>query len=224
MNLTQTLAHLKEKSSPQYLAGMARFGIDSSSALGVKVPEIRKLAKIIKKDHNLAAELWATGIHEARLLATMIDDPAQVTPKQMDNWVNEFYSWDICDQACGNLFDQIPFVLDKALEYSKSEQEFVKRTGFVLMAEYAVHHKKATDDVFLSFLPIIEREAWDDRNFVKKAINWALRQIGKRNTLLKHAAIQCAERILEQDGKAAKWIARDALRELQSRPTSIRSN
>lgn len=214
MNLTETLQHLKAQSSTQYLAGMARFGIVGTQALGVKVPHLRKLAKIIKKDHGLAQQLWDTGIHEARLLATMIADPAQVTPKQMDSWVHDFASWDICDQACGNLFDHTPFALDKAFEYSSSEQEYVKRAGFVLMAEFAVHDKKATDDKFLIFLPIIEREAWDNRNFVKKAVNWALRQIGKRNSLLKHAAINTAERILEQHTKAAKWIARDALREL----------
>jgi 3-methyladenine DNA glycosylase AlkD len=216
MNLTQALDHLKQHSSVQYLAGMARFGIDNSQALGVKLPEIRKLAKIIKTDHALAVKLWDSGMHEARLLAGMVADPAKLTPQQMDKWANQFYSWDICDQACSNLFDRTPFVMDKIFEYSTSEQEFVKRAGFVLMAGYAVHHKKATDDVFLSFLPVIEREAWDNRNFVKKAVNWALRQIGKRNTLLRHAAIQCAERILDQDNKAAKWIAKDALRELGS--------
>jgi 3-methyladenine DNA glycosylase AlkD len=217
MTVADVISLLREKSSSQYLAGMARFGIDNSKALGVKVPEIRKLAKAIKKDHQFAQELWQTGIHEARLLATMIADPAQVSPQQMDSWVNDFASWDVCDQACGNLFIRTAFVMDKAFEYSKSELEFVKRCGFVLMAEYAVHHKKATDDVFLAFLPIIEQEARDDRNFVKKAINWALRQIGKRNTLLRHAAIQCADRILAQDTKAARWIAKDALKELEGR-------
>ncbi|MES2276635.1 MAG: DNA alkylation repair protein [Bacteroidota bacterium] len=216
MTLPETLHHLKQQSSAQYLAGMARFGIDSSHALGVKLPEIRKLAKVIKKDHQLATELWTSGIHEARILASIIAQPAKLTEQQMDKWVSEFYSWDICDQACSNLFIRTPFAMDKLLEYSASESEFVKRAGFVLMAEYAVHHKKVTDDVLLAFLPIIEREAWDNRNFVKKAVNWALRQIGKRNTLLRHAAIECAERILEQDTKAAKWIAKDALRELNA--------
>lgn len=217
MTLSETLSLLKEKSSQRYLEGMLRFGIDNSKALGVKVPEIRKLAKIIKKDHQLAEELWQSGIHEARLLATMIADPRQVTPAQMDSWVNDFASWDVCDQACGNLFDRTPFAIDKAFEYSQSETEFVKRAGFVLMAEFAVHDKKATDDQFLPFFAVIEREAWDNRNFVKKAVNWALRQIGKRNTLLRYAAIDCAERILEQDTKAARWIAKDALKELGSK-------
>lgn len=217
MTLSEALDYLNEHSSAQYLAGMSRFGIDSSRALGVKLPDIRKLAKLIKKDHNLAMELWDTNLHEARILATLVAEPAKLTEQQMNKWVNDFYSWDICDQACGNLFIRTPFVLDKIREYTTSEQAFVKRCSFVLMAEYAVHLKKATDDIFLSFLPIIEREARDDRNFVKKAVNWALRQIGKRNTLLKHAAIDSAERILEQDSKAARWIAKDALRELHNR-------
>lgn len=217
MTLPETIQYLKEHASPKYLAGMSRFGIDSSRAVGVKLPDIRKLAKLIKKDHALAMELWDTNLHEARILATLIAEPAKLTEQQMDKWVHQFYSWDVCDQACGNLFIRTPFVWDKIEEYTQSEQEFVKRCGFVLMAEYAVHLKKATDDVFLSFLPLIEREAWDGRNFVKKAVNWALRQIGKRNTLLKHTAIQTAERILEQDNKAARWIARDALCELNNR-------
>lgn len=214
MTAEEVITHLQEKSSPAYHAGMARFGIDSSKALGVKIPDVRKLARSIKKDHGLAMELWETGIHEARILATLIADPQQFSPADMDRWTNDFYSWDICDQACGNLFDRTPYVLDKIIEYTQSEVEFVKRAGFVLMAEYAVHHKKADDSVFLQFFPIMEREAWDDRNFVKKAVNWALRQIGKRSTLLRKAAIDCADRILEQDTKAARWIAKDALKEL----------
>jgi len=217
MNLACTLDLLKQKASARHHEGMARFGIDSSKALGVKMPDVRALGKVIKRDHELALQLWDSEVHEARILASLIADPAQVTPHLMDKWVHEFTTWDICDQACGNLFDRTPFVLEKSLEYCKNEQEFVKRAGFVLMAEYVVHHKKATDDVFLAMLPVIEREAWDDRNFVKKAVNWALRQIGKRNSLLRHAAVQCAERILAQDTKAAKWIAKDALNELNGK-------
>jgi 3-methyladenine DNA glycosylase AlkD len=172
------LEHLKEKADANYLKGMARFGIDSSKALGVRLPEIRKLAKTIKKDHELALVLWDTKIHEARILASMIADPKRVTPELMNSWTGDFYSWDICDQVCGNLFDRTPFAIDKAIEFSAHEQEFVKRAGFVLMAEYAVHNKTAPDEVFISLFPIMEREAWDNRNFVKKAINWALRQIG----------------------------------------------
>ena len=208
------LRQLKALGNAEHRAGMKRFGIENSKALGIKVPELRKLAKTIKTNHALALELWQTGIHEARILATFIADPTQVTPELMDGWTNEFNSWDVCDQACGNLFDRTPFVLKKIKEYSRSEREFVKRAGFVLMAYCAVHNKTAEDKVFLSFLPIIEREARDDRNFVKKAVNWALRQIGKRNATLLKAAIHTAEKIALQDSKTAKWITKDALREL----------
>ncbi|MFC0517530.1 DNA alkylation repair protein [Mucilaginibacter angelicae] len=208
------LEHLKEKADATYLQGMVRFGIDTSRALGVKLPEIRKLAKTIKKDHGLALTLWDTQIHEARMLASMIADPKQITPELMDIWAGDFNSWDICDQVCGNLFDRSPFAIDKAVEYSAHEQEFVKRAGFVLMAEYAVHNKTAPDEVFISLFPIMEREAWDNRNFVKKAINWALRQIGKRNNILKVKAINTARNIYNQPSKSAKWIANNALNEL----------
>jgi 3-methyladenine DNA glycosylase AlkD len=211
------LEQLKEKADAAYLKGMARFGIDSSKALGVRLPEIRKLAKIIRKDHELALALWNTQVHEARMLASMIADSKQITPKLMDAWTNDFNSWDICDQVCGNLFDRTPYAIDKAAEYSIHEQEFVKRAGFVLMAEYAIHNKTAPDEVFINFLPIIEREAWDNRNFVKKAINWALRQIGKRNNILKVKAINAARNIYNQPTRSAKWIAKNALDELISK-------
>lgn len=206
---------LKEKADAKYHAGMQRFAIANDKALGVKIPELRKIAKLIKKDHALAQALWDTDIHEARILASLIDDPKQVTPQQIDSWTKGFTTWDVCDQVCGNLFDRTPYVIDKALEFSKHKEEFIKRAGFVLMAEYSIHSKKADDSVFINFFPIIEREAWDDRNFVKKAVNWALRQIGKRNATLRPLAIQCAERILLQDSKSAKWIANNALRELR---------
>ncbi|AYL94013.1 DNA alkylation repair protein [Mucilaginibacter celer] len=208
---------LKEQADASYLKGMQRFGIDNATALGVRVPHIRKLARLIKKDHALALALWDTAIHEAWLLATMIAEPKLLTLEVMDAWTNDFYSWDICDQACGNLFIYTPFALDKAAEYSNHTGEFVKRTAFVLMAEYAVHHKKAPDEIFINMLPIIEREAGDSRNFVKKAINWALRQIGKRNNILKARAIDTAHNISHQHTRAAKWVANDALRELLSK-------
>jgi len=217
MPVTEIIDLLKEKADAKYHTGMLRFGIDNAKALGVKIPEVRKLAKIIKKDHELALQLWETGIHEARILASLVADPKLVTPQLIDSWTKDFTSWDICDQACGNLFDRTPYAIEKALAFSKHEEEFVKRAGFVLMAELAVHDKKANDKVFIQFFPVIEREAWDNRNFVKKAVNWALRQIGKRNDTLRPLAIQCAERILLQDTKPAKWIAGDALRELTSK-------
>jgi 3-methyladenine DNA glycosylase AlkD len=214
MNTTDVIDLLKERADARHHAGMKRFGISNEKALGVKMPEVRKIAKLIKKDHALAQKLWDTDIHEARILASMIDDPKLVTEKQIDSWTKDFTTWDVCDQVCGNLFDRTPYAIAKALEFSKHKEEFIKRAGFVLMAELAVHDKKAPDDVFIQFFPIMEREAWDERNFVKKAVNWALRQIGKRNKTLRPLAIECAERIQQQDSKAAKWIAGDSLREL----------
>jgi 3-methyladenine DNA glycosylase AlkD len=161
MSITDIIDRLKEMSDAKHRDGMARFGIDNKQALGITVPQLRRLANEIKTNQQLSLELWDTGIHECRILASMTGDPKQVMPQQMDKWVSEFYSWDVCDQACGNLFDRTPFAVEKALEYSKSEQEFVKRAGFVLMAEMAVHNKKAADDVFIQFFPIIEREARD---------------------------------------------------------------
>jgi len=216
MSVTEIIQALKEKSNPANLEGMRRFGIDSSNALGVPMPEVRKLARSIKKDHALALELWKTGIRETQILASLIDDPKLVTPQQMDVWVKDFNSWDLCDQVCGNLFDRTVFAMEKALLYSSHTAEFIKRAGFVLMAEFAVHDKKADNEAFIALLPVIEREAWDDRNFVKKAVNWALRQIGKRYPELRIAAIACANRILQQNTKSARWIATDALKELSA--------
>jgi 3-methyladenine DNA glycosylase AlkD len=217
MNVNEIIGRLKHISDPLHLQGMKRFGIDNSKALGVSMPKVRQLAKEIKQDQVLSLGLWETGIHECRILASMIGDPKLVTIQQMDKWVADFQSWDVCDQVCGNLFDRTPYAVDKALEYSLSEKEYIKRAGFVLMAEFAVHDKKAGDDKFIPLFLIIEREAWDDRNFVKKAINWALRQIGKRNKNLHQLAVECAQRISRQESKAARWIAKDALKELENR-------
>jgi 3-methyladenine DNA glycosylase AlkD len=221
-NLSPEVEHiigqLKEVADAKHLQGMSRFGIDNQTAIGVKLPNLRKIAKAYKYNHELAQQLWDTGIHEARIMASLVDEAAKVTEQQIDDWTAQFYSWDLCDQVCGNLFDRTPFAVDKALEFSLRPEEFVKRAGFVLMAEYAIHNKKADNEVFMQFFPIMEREAYDDRNFVKKAINWALRQIGKRNNILKKEAVDTARRILGQDSKAAKWIASNALAELINRP------
>lgn len=195
---------------------MARFGIQSSNSFGVSVPKIRTLAREIGLDHELALRLWATGLHDARLLATMIDDPSHLTIDQMDKWVHDFDSWDIVDGSCGNLFDKTPFAVAKAREWCKREEEFVKRAGFVLMAELAVHDRQAKDKQFLDFLLLITGGASDNRNFVKKAVNWALRQIGKRNLRLNKAAVSTALKIQKMESGSAKWIASDALRELKS--------
>src|SRR3989454_7174719 len=201
---------------PKTVEGMARFGVQSSRSFGVSVPKLRALAREVGRDHQLALKLWETGLHDARLLASMVDDPLQVTIDQMDKWVRDFDSWDVVDGSCGNLFDKTPFAVAKAREWSMRREEYVKRAGFVLMAELAVHDGKALDRTFLDFLPLIIKESSDERNFVKKAVNWALRQIGKRNMALNKAAIRTAKAIQKQDSKSAKWIAADALRELTS--------
>jgi len=196
---------------------MARFGINPDRALGVRVPDLRRLSKEIGTDHRLALALWKTGLHEARILASMVDDPAEVTEAQMESWVGDFDSWDLCDQCCGNLFDKTPFAYTKSIEWAARDEEFPKRAGFALMAWAAVHDKRAEDRVFLDLLPIIEREAGDERNFVKKAVNWSLRQIGKRNPRLHRGALAAAKRLSKRsDSRAARWIGTDAVRELSS--------
>ena len=213
---SRILAELKSLANPDNVAGMARYGINSKNTLGVSIPRLRAMAKEIGRDHALALELWKSGIHEARILAGLIDDPVLVSEAQLDRWARDFDSWDVCDLVCSNLFDKTPFAHAKAIAWSLREEEFVKRAGFVLMAALAVHDKKAPAGSFRTFLPIIEREASDERNFVKKAVNWALRQIGKRSRELNKAAIAAARRIQKIDSKSARWIASDALRELAS--------
>jgi len=214
---------LEEFRNPVNVAGMARFGINSGNTLGISMPMIRDLAKEISHDpelrpnvHSLALELWDTKVHEARILAGLIDNPADVTEVQMEKWVKEFDSWDVCDQVCSNLFDRTEFAIKKVEQWSKRKEEFVKRAGFVLMAALAVHDKDADNKTFEKFLPIIKREASDERNFVRKAVNWALRGIGKRNLNLNKAAIKTAKEIQKIDSNTARWIAADALRELTS--------
>ena len=214
--LQEILQEVKSIGNPEAVGGMARYGIDTSTALGVSIPSLRKIARKVGKSHQLAGELWATGIHEARILAGMIEDPEQVTNEQMERWAGDFNSWDLCDQCCNNLFRRIPLSYEKVVEWASRDEEYVKRAGFTLIACLAVHAKTAPDDVFLKFLPIIARESRDRRNYVKKAVNWALRQIGKRNLNLNRAAIEAARQIREMDTKPAKWIAADALRELES--------
>ncbi len=193
---------------------MARFGINADRALGVSMTAMRPLEERLRRDHLLAADLWATGIHEARILAALVDDPKAVTPAQMDAWVAEFDSWDLCDQACLKLFARTPFVSRKVTEWAEDDREFVRRSAFSLIAGYAVAVKKAPDREFLAFLPIIERHATDGRNFVKKAVNWALRQIGKRSMVLHAPALALAERLAASPDRTARWIGRDAVKEL----------
>lgn len=215
--LDEMLETLRQNANPDNVAGMARFGINPNNTLGISIPTLRKLAKQHKPDHDLAERLWGSGIHEARILASMIDDPQKVTPEQMDEWASQFDSWDVCDQVCMNLFDKTPYAYTKAVEWSESELEFIKRAGFALMASLAFHDKKAPDAVFEAFLPITLRHAGDERNFVKKAVNWALRQIGKRNRYLQQRAMEVAQQMATLDSKAARWNAKDTLRELSQK-------
>jgi 3-methyladenine DNA glycosylase AlkD len=217
MNCQQVISTLKSLVDPDYLAGMTHFAIKTDRALGVSAPRMRKLAKEIGTDHKLALELWQSNIHEARVIAALIDDPKQVTKSQMNAWARQFDNWAVCDVCCGVLFDKTPFAWDKAIEWSQRKEEFVKRAGFALMAALAVHDKRAPDKKFLPFFSIIKRRADDKRNFVKKAVNWALRQIGKRNITLNKKAVAVAEEIRKMDSPAARWIAADAFRELTSR-------
>jgi 3-methyladenine DNA glycosylase AlkD len=207
---------LNELGDRSRLAGMERYGINTGKALGVTVTQLRALARAIGRDHDLAAGLWDSEIHEARILASMVDDPPLVTEPQMEAWVYDLDSWDVCDQVCGNLFDRTRFAFRKAVEWSARDDEFVKRAGFALMAWAAVHRKDAPDAQFETFLPIIRAEATDDRNYVKKAVSWALRQIGKRSPELNERAIDTARQIQRLDARSARWIAGDALRELES--------
>ncbi|MBM4463224.1 MAG: DNA alkylation repair protein [Chloroflexi bacterium] len=216
MQYKDILGKLKSLANPEAVKGMARFGINPQSTYGVSIPNLRKLAKEAGRDHMLAQQLWASGIHEARILAGMIDDPKAVTEDQMEAWAKDFDSWDVCDQCCLNLFQKTSFAYRKAVEWSSRKEEFVKRSAFALMACLAVGDKKAADEQFEAFLPLIEREASDDRNFVRKAVNWALRQIGKRNLNLNEQAIKTAQEIQQIDSRSARWVASDALRELSS--------
>lgn len=220
--LKQIVSLLRKKGRIKNIEGMARFGISTHNTLGVTVTELRKIAKSVGRDHSLATELWNTGIHEARILATIIDDPKLVTESQMEIWVKNFDSWDVCDQACMNLFDRTSFAWKKAFEWSSRKEEFEKRAGFALMAVLAAHEKGSPNEKFIAFLPIIKDNSSDERNYVKKAVNWSLRQIGKRNCALNREAIKCAEGIMEIGSKSARWIASDALYELKSSDVKTR--
>ena len=216
MRLNEVIAELKSMGNPKAAAGMARYGIKADRALGISIPKLEGLAKKIGKSHKLAEDLWSSVIHEARILACMIDDPQQITADQLESWVSEFDSWDLCDQCCNRLFRKTPFARQKALAWANRLEEFVKRAGFVLMAVLAVHAKKTADKQFDPFFRRIKAEAIDERNFVKKAVNWALRQIGKRSISLNKKAIAVAEEIQQLESKTARWVASDALRELRS--------
>lgn len=213
MTAEEILQELKEMGSEKEIAGMQRFGIQGA-AFGIRIPQVRAYAKKLGKNHELAMQLWESGIREARIVAALVADPEKMSGEQMDAWAADFNSWEVCDQVCLNLFWKTPYAIEKIYQFSESEEEFVKRAGFALAATCAVHMKKLSDLEFEGMLNLIEAKSDDKRNFVKKAVNWALRQIGKRSAYLRGRAIATAERILQQDTPSARWIARDALREL----------
>ena len=208
------LAELKRLGSEKNRAGMARFGINTDKAFGISMTTLKPIAKRFKRDHALAEALWASGYHEARLLAVLIEDPKQVTPTQMDAWVADFDSWDVCDQACMRVFARTPYVTAKVKRWARDDREFVRRAAFATIAGYTVHAKKAPDEAYLAFLPIIKRYATDNRNFVRKAVNWALRQIGKHSQALHGPALALAEELAASEDKSSRWIGRDAVKEL----------
>jgi 3-methyladenine DNA glycosylase AlkD len=210
------VGELKRLGEKKNVEGMARFGIRANKVFGVSKPKLDELAKKIGKNHELGMELWSTGIHDTRLLGVLISEAEKVDAKQMDHWVKDFDNWDVCDGSCCHLFVFAAPAWKKAFEWTRRKKEFKRRAGFALAAFLAVHDRRAADAIYLKFLKTIEREAWDDRNFVRKAVNWALRNIGKRNLRLNRAAIASAERIRRQDTRAARRIAADALRELRS--------
>jgi 3-methyladenine DNA glycosylase AlkD len=215
-SVNDVLGKLRSKAQPEQLKGMARYGMTIENRLGVSVPDMRKLAKELGRDHKLALSLWKAGVAEAKILAGMVGDPDKLTEEQMEEWVKGIDSWDVCDQVCMNLFEKNRLAWKKIIDWSGRKEEFVKRTAFSLIACLAWHDKKASDEKFIELLPVITRAATDERNFVKKAVNWALRNIGKRNLNLNKAAISAARRIQRLDSKAARWIAADAIRELES--------
>ncbi len=215
-NAAEILIRLRSLSNPENIAGMKRFGINSQGTLGVSMPVLRQMAKETGRDHRLAGELWQSGVHEARILASMVEEPAQVDEDQVERWVADFDSWDVCDQVCMNLFGRLPIAYRKALEWSERPEQFVKRAAFTLMAVLAVQDKKARDEAFEAFFVPIVKQSVDERNFVRKAVNWALRGIGKRNANLNRLALVTAYKIAEIDSKSARWIASDASRELSS--------
>lgn len=208
------LAELRALGSEAGRVGMARFGINTEKAFGVSMLAMRPVARKHRRDHELAAALWDSGVHEARILAALIDDPKKVTRKQMDAWAADFNSWDLCDQACMKLFARTPYVAEKVAKWAKDKREFVRRAAFATIAGYAVGAKKTPDAEFLPLLDLIEEHTTDERNFVRKAVNWALRQIGKRSVQLHGPALELAHRLAASTDRTARWIGKDAVKEL----------
>lgn len=209
------LAELEQLGTEENREGMARYAIVSDKIFGVPMPVLRDFAKRVGRNHELAAALWETGYHEARITAALVDDPAKVTPAQMDAWARDFDNWAVCDAVCMHLFDKSEHAWAKVFAWSKKKDEFVKRAAFALIASIAIHDKrKEIDDKFVEALALIERESTDNRNFVKKAVNWALRHIGKRNADMHERAVEVSERLAASSDKTAQWIGKDAVKKL----------
>ena len=221
-SVEQALDLLRPHGSEKNRAGMARYGINVDKAFGVSMPNIRAAGKAIRHDHDLAQALWDTGIHEARILASLVDRPQWVTSDQMESWAGDFNSWDLCDQVTGGLFDKTPFAHEKAVQWADDEREFVRRAAFAMMAWRAVHDKDANDDALTIYLPLIREASTDSRNFVKKAVNWALRQMGKRSPALHGPCLDLARELAVSDNKTARWIGKDAVKELESEAVKVR--
>ena len=215
------LSWLKEKSTAHDRENLARFGINAKKAFGVSMANLQVLGKRLGRNHELAAALWATGWYEARMLCSFVDEPEKVTAAQMDRWCRDFDNWGICDTVCFHLFDRTPHAWRKVVEWSEKRDEFGKRAAFALLACLAGHDKKAEDEPFVAGLGLIEKAASDERNFVKKAVNWALRGTGRRNAALNAAAVEVSRRLVDSPNAAARWVGRDALKELTS-PAVVR--
>jgi 3-methyladenine DNA glycosylase AlkD len=218
----QIVERLRPLARPNAREGMARFGIATENALGVSMPDLRAMGKSLGRNHELALDLWRAPLRETRILASLVADPQQMTEDLMESWAHDFSDWEVCDQCCINLFGKAAFVRPFALKWSGAEPEFVKRAGFVLMARIATTDKHADNASFEPFFALIVRESEDHRNYVRKAVNWALRQIGKRNRALNERAITVARTLAESENKTARWIGLDALRELTSKAVSTR--
>ena len=215
-SVEKVLEQLKAKARPDQLEGMSRFGIVGEKRLGVSIPDLRRLAREVGKNHELALKLWASGFEDARILASMVEVPEQVSEEQMEDWVKDLGSWDVCDQLCMNLLDRVKGIRKKIVDWSRREGEFVRRASFSLIAVISVHDKQVPDEEFSAFFPLIKQGALDERNYVKKAVSWALRNIGKRNSNLNRMALETARGIRQLDSKAARWVASDTIRELES--------
>jgi 3-methyladenine DNA glycosylase AlkD len=223
MLVGEVLSRLRQLQNPAAVQALQKQGVTPRAALGVSEQDLRKLSGEIGVDRLIAQQLWASGIHDARVLASMVDDPARVTPKQMERWVRDFDSWALCDACCVNLFDKTPFAYAKSVAWSARKEEYVKRAAFSLVAALAQTDQKAADSEFLRFIPIIKREAADERPFVRKSIAWALKEIGKRNKSLKKIALDTAKELDKLEAKSAHWIATDAIKELSAAPKSSKS-